>query len=195
MRGRVAAPALRVRRACVWRRVRFHSALYAIGRLAGALPCGPERERRFERLWACCVASDLTTMCGICLAYTVAAVAPTMDAANALLPTYVTFCMYFGGAENRSPLQAAAGCSRLLQQCRLSTPAPAAANRGAQHHRAFGRSPRRRRRRRRRRPSRALPALRQDPIGLEMVRLSCLSALASAVSLVSILPSPHRWAA
>ena len=39
----------------------------------------------------------LTTMCGICLAYAVAAVAPNMDAANALLPTYVTTCMYFGG--------------------------------------------------------------------------------------------------
>jgi ABC-type multidrug transport system ATPase subunit len=56
--------------------------------------------------WACslqgsffvfALAYYLTTMCGICLAYTVAAVAPTMDAANALLPTYVTFCMYFGG--------------------------------------------------------------------------------------------------
>jgi len=39
----------------------------------------------------------LTTMTGICLAYAVAAVVPTMDAANALLPTYVTTCMYFGG--------------------------------------------------------------------------------------------------
>ena len=39
----------------------------------------------------------LTTMCGICLAYAVAAIAPNMDAANALLPTYVTTCMYFGG--------------------------------------------------------------------------------------------------
>jgi len=39
----------------------------------------------------------LTTMCGIVLAYMVAAVAPTMEAANALLPTYVTTCMYFGG--------------------------------------------------------------------------------------------------
>jgi len=39
----------------------------------------------------------LTTMCGICLAYAVAAIAPNMEAANALLPTYVTICMYFGG--------------------------------------------------------------------------------------------------
>jgi hypothetical protein len=36
-------------------------------------------------------------MIGIVLAYAVAAAVPTMDAANALLPTYVTFCMYFGG--------------------------------------------------------------------------------------------------
>jgi len=39
----------------------------------------------------------LTNMVGIVLAYAVAAVAPTMEAANALLPTYVTTCMYFGG--------------------------------------------------------------------------------------------------
>jgi len=39
----------------------------------------------------------LTTMIGIVLAYAVAAAVPTMDAANALLPTYVTICMYFGG--------------------------------------------------------------------------------------------------
>ena len=39
----------------------------------------------------------LTTMTGIVLAYGVAALVPTMDAANALLPTYVTMCMYFGG--------------------------------------------------------------------------------------------------
>ena len=32
----------------------------------------------------------LTTMTGICLAYGVAAVVPTMEAANAVLPTYVT---------------------------------------------------------------------------------------------------------
>ncbi|CAE8602292.1 unnamed protein product, partial [Polarella glacialis] len=38
-----------------------------------------------------------TSMVGIVLAYAVAAVAPTMEAANALLPTYVTTCMYFGG--------------------------------------------------------------------------------------------------
>lgn len=39
----------------------------------------------------------MTTMLGIVLAYAVAAVAPNMEAANALLPTYVTVCMYFGG--------------------------------------------------------------------------------------------------
>jgi hypothetical protein len=39
----------------------------------------------------------LTTLLGIVLAYAVAAVAPNMEAANALLPTYVTVCMYFGG--------------------------------------------------------------------------------------------------
>lgn len=39
----------------------------------------------------------LTTMVGIVLAYAVAAVAPNMEAANALLPTYVTTCLYFGG--------------------------------------------------------------------------------------------------
>jgi len=39
----------------------------------------------------------LTTMNGITLAYAVAAVAPNMDAANALLPTLVTMWMYFGG--------------------------------------------------------------------------------------------------
>jgi ABC-type multidrug transport system ATPase subunit len=39
----------------------------------------------------------LTSMLGIVLAYAVAAVAPNMEAANALLPTYVTTCMYFGG--------------------------------------------------------------------------------------------------
>jgi ABC-type multidrug transport system ATPase subunit len=39
----------------------------------------------------------MTTMLGIVLAYAVAAVAPNMEAANALLPTYVTICMYFGG--------------------------------------------------------------------------------------------------
>mmetsp|Transcript_15167 Transcript_15167/g.39028 ORF Transcript_15167/g.39028 Transcript_15167/m.39028 type:complete len:620 (-) Transcript_15167:218-2077(-) len=38
-----------------------------------------------------------TAMVGICLAYLVAAIAPNMEAANALLPTYVTTCMYFGG--------------------------------------------------------------------------------------------------
>ena len=39
----------------------------------------------------------LTAMVGIVLAYAVAAVSPTMEAANALLPTYVTTCLYFGG--------------------------------------------------------------------------------------------------
>lgn len=39
----------------------------------------------------------MTAMIGIVLAYLVAAVAPNMEAANALLPTYVTVCMYFGG--------------------------------------------------------------------------------------------------
>jgi len=47
--------------------------------------------------WVFAAVYYLTTMCGICLAYGVAAVAPNMDAANALLPTYVTTCMYFGG--------------------------------------------------------------------------------------------------
>lgn len=39
----------------------------------------------------------LTAMTGIVLAYLVAAIAPNMEAANALLPTYVTTCLYFGG--------------------------------------------------------------------------------------------------
>merc|ERR1711871_1188632 len=39
----------------------------------------------------------LTTMMGIVLAYGVAALVPSMEAANATLPTYVTTCMYFGG--------------------------------------------------------------------------------------------------
>ena len=39
----------------------------------------------------------LTTMMGIILAYAVAAVAPTMEAANAILPTLVTIWMFFGG--------------------------------------------------------------------------------------------------
>merc|ERR1719401_878314 len=38
-----------------------------------------------------------TSMVGIVLAYAVAAIAPNMGAANALLPTYVTTCMFFGG--------------------------------------------------------------------------------------------------
>lgn len=39
----------------------------------------------------------LTTMMGIILAYAVAAVAPSMEAANAILPTLVTIWMFFGG--------------------------------------------------------------------------------------------------
>lgn len=39
----------------------------------------------------------LTTMMGIILAYAVAAVVPSMEAANAILPTLVTIWMYFGG--------------------------------------------------------------------------------------------------
>ncbi len=34
---------------------------------------------------------------GIILAYFVAALAPNMEAANAILPTYVVTCLYFGG--------------------------------------------------------------------------------------------------
>ena len=47
--------------------------------------------------WIFVINYYLTTMTGICLAYAVAALVPTMDAANALLPTYVTTCLYFGG--------------------------------------------------------------------------------------------------
>lgn len=47
--------------------------------------------------WVFAVCYYLTTMTGIVLAYLIAALVPTMDAANALLPTYVTCCMYFGG--------------------------------------------------------------------------------------------------
>jgi len=39
----------------------------------------------------------LTTMVGIILAYAVAGLAPSMEAANAILPTYVTAVMFFGG--------------------------------------------------------------------------------------------------
>jgi ATP-binding cassette subfamily G (WHITE) protein 2 len=39
----------------------------------------------------------LTTMMGIILAYAVAAISPTMEAANAILPTFVTIWMFFGG--------------------------------------------------------------------------------------------------
>jgi len=34
---------------------------------------------------------------GIALAYFIAAASPNMETANALLPTYVTFCLFFGG--------------------------------------------------------------------------------------------------
>lgn len=47
--------------------------------------------------WVFALTYFLTTMTGICLAYAIAALVPSMDAANALLPTYVTTCMYFGG--------------------------------------------------------------------------------------------------
>ena len=47
--------------------------------------------------WVFALVYFLTTMTGICLAYGVAALVPTMEAANAVLPTYVTMCMYFGG--------------------------------------------------------------------------------------------------
>ena len=36
-------------------------------------------------------------MTGTILAYSIAAAVPSLEAANALLPTYVTTCMYFGG--------------------------------------------------------------------------------------------------
>lgn len=39
----------------------------------------------------------ITAMTGIVLAYMMASLAPNMEAANAMLPTYVTTCMYFGG--------------------------------------------------------------------------------------------------
>eukprot|EP00465_Bigelowiella_longifila_P015196 CAMPEP_0185273102 /NCGR_PEP_ID=MMETSP1359-20130426/48758_1 /TAXON_ID=552665 /ORGANISM="Bigelowiella longifila, Strain CCMP242" /LENGTH=396 /DNA_ID=CAMNT_0027865603 /DNA_START=151 /DNA_END=1341 /DNA_ORIENTATION=- len=39
----------------------------------------------------------LTAMTGIVLAYLIASAVPTLEAANALLPTYVTICMFFGG--------------------------------------------------------------------------------------------------
>lgn len=70
----------------------------------------------------------LTTMCGICLAYAVAAIAPNMDAANALLPSYVTMCMYFGGCVPSPPTVAShspslrpwrRGCLLLATHARL----------------------------------------------------------------------------
>jgi ATP-binding cassette subfamily G (WHITE) protein 2 len=39
----------------------------------------------------------LTTLIGVILAYFFAAIVPSLEAANALLPTYVTICLYFGG--------------------------------------------------------------------------------------------------
>ena len=60
----------------------------------------------FFVFWACSLQGSFiifamiyytTTMTGICLAYLIASIVPTMQAANALLPTYVTTCMYFGG--------------------------------------------------------------------------------------------------
>eukprot|EP00339_Tiarina_fusa_P022297 CAMPEP_0117025940 /NCGR_PEP_ID=MMETSP0472-20121206/19112_1 /TAXON_ID=693140 ORGANISM="Tiarina fusus, Strain LIS" /NCGR_SAMPLE_ID=MMETSP0472 /ASSEMBLY_ACC=CAM_ASM_000603 /LENGTH=674 /DNA_ID=CAMNT_0004732795 /DNA_START=65 /DNA_END=2089 /DNA_ORIENTATION=- len=39
----------------------------------------------------------LTTLIGVILAYAVAAAVPSLEAANAILPTYVTICLYFGG--------------------------------------------------------------------------------------------------
>merc|ERR1711865_313557 len=39
----------------------------------------------------------LLTMIGVVLAYCVAGLVPDLGAANALLPTYVTVCMYLGG--------------------------------------------------------------------------------------------------
>ncbi|KAG7363545.1 multidrug ABC transporter ATPase [Nitzschia inconspicua] len=39
----------------------------------------------------------LTTLIGVMLAYFFSAAVPSLEAANALLPTYVTICIYFGG--------------------------------------------------------------------------------------------------
>lgn len=39
----------------------------------------------------------LTTLIGVILAYAFSAAVPSLEAANALLPTYVTICLYFGG--------------------------------------------------------------------------------------------------
>ena len=41
--------------------------------------------------------ADASLMTGIALAYTIAALVPSLDAANALLPLYVATCLYFGG--------------------------------------------------------------------------------------------------
>lgn len=47
--------------------------------------------------WVFVVDYYLCAMTGTVLAYAIASAVPTMEAANALLPTYVTTCMYFGG--------------------------------------------------------------------------------------------------
>jgi ATP-binding cassette subfamily G (WHITE) protein 2 len=59
----------------------------------------------------------LTTMTGIILAYAIAAIVPTMEAANAVLPTYVTICMFFGGliiVFDKIPVRKSRMCSVLL---------------------------------------------------------------------------------
>eukprot|EP01047_Picozoa_sp_COSAG01_P029343 COSAG01_NODE_2010_length_8657_cov_6.034237_5_plen_204_part_00 len=53
-----------------------------------------------------CSSDYLTTMMGIVLAYGVAALVPTMEAANAILPTYVTTCMYVMVMISLSPFAA-----------------------------------------------------------------------------------------
>lgn len=47
--------------------------------------------------WIFFVVYFLTAMTGIVLAYCVASLVQDLGAANAVLPTYVTTCMYFGG--------------------------------------------------------------------------------------------------
>jgi len=47
--------------------------------------------------WVFATIYYLTSMVGICLAYAVAAISPTMEACNALYPIAVTSWMYFGG--------------------------------------------------------------------------------------------------
>mmetsp|Transcript_27729 Transcript_27729/g.31168 ORF Transcript_27729/g.31168 Transcript_27729/m.31168 type:complete len:701 (-) Transcript_27729:361-2463(-) len=43
------------------------------------------------------VVQYLTTLIGVILAYAVSAAVPSLDAACAILPLYVTFCLFFGG--------------------------------------------------------------------------------------------------